>query len=343
MNSRERFLAAARRQPVDRTPAWMMRQAGRSLPEYRELRSGHTFMEMCHRPELAAEATLQPIRRFGMDAAVIFCDILVPAEAMGLAVSIEEGVGPLLDPPVRTAEDVEALRDFDAATATGFLAEALRLVRAELGEERAMLGFCGAPFTLASYMVEGRSSRNYETTKALMLGQPELFDRLVERIVDNSLGYLALQVEAGADAIQIFDSWGGSLDAATWRARMQGPITRMVRATQDLGVPVILYVNGCSHLLEAMVETGADVLSIDWRVDPVEAVRRTEGKVALQGNMDPVALFAPPDAVRREAQRTLAAFEGTPGHIFNLGSGILPKTPLESTTALWDTVLPERG
>jgi len=343
MNSRERFLAAARRQPVDRTPAWMMRQAGRSLPEYRELRSGHTFMEMCHRPELAAEATLQPIRRFGMDAAVIFCDILVPAEAMGLAVSIEEGVGPLLDPPVRTAEDVEALRDFDAATATGFLAEALRLVRAELGEERAMLGFCGAPFTLASYMVEGRSSRNYETTKALMLGQPELFDRLVERIVDNSLGYLALQVEAGADAIQIFDSWGGSLDAATWRARMQGPITRMVRATQDLGVPVILYVNGCSHLLEAMVETGADVLSIDWRVDPVEAVRRTEGKVALQGNMDPVALFAPPDAVRREAQRTLAAFEGAPGHIFNLGSGILPKTPLESTTALWDTVLPERG
>ena len=343
MNSRERFLAAARRQPVDRTPAWMMRQAGRSLPEYRELRSGHTFMEMCHRPELAAEATLQPIRRFGMDAAVIFCDILVPAEAMGLAVSIEEGVGPLLDPPVRTAEDVEALRDFDAATATSFLAEALRLVRAELGEERAMLGFCGAPFTLASYMVEGRSSRNYETTKALMLGQPELFDRLVERIVDNSLGYLALQVEAGADAIQIFDSWGGSLDAATWRARMQGPITRMVRATQDLGVPVILYVNGCSHLLEAMVETGADVLSIDWRVDPIEAVRRTEGKVALQGNMDPVALFAPPDAVRREAQRTLAAFEGAPGHIFNLGSGILPKKPLESTTALWDTVLPERG
>lgn len=343
MNSRERFLAAARRQPVDRTPAWMMRQAGRSLPEYRELRSGHTFMEMCHRPELAAEATLQPIRRFGMDAAVIFCDILVPAEAMGLSVSIEEGVGPLLDPPVRTAEDIEALRDFDAATATGFLAEALRLVRAELGEERAMLGFCGAPFTLASYMVEGRSSRNYETTKAMMLGQPELFDRLVTRIVDNSLGYLALQVEAGADAIQIFDSWGGSLDAATWRARMQGPITRMVRATQDLGVPVILYVNGCSHLLEAMVETGADVLSIDWRVDPADAVRRTEGKVALQGNMDPVALFAPPDAVRHEAERTLAAFEGAPGHIFNLGSGILPKTPLESTTALWDTVLPERG
>jgi uroporphyrinogen decarboxylase len=343
MNSRERFLAAARRQPVDRTPAWMMRQAGRSLPEYRELRSGHTFMEMCHRPELAAEATLQPIRRFGMDAAVIFCDILVPAEAMGLAVSIEEGVGPLLDPPVRTAEAVEALRDFDAREATGFLAEALRLVRAELGEERAMLGFCGAPFTLASYMVEGRSSRNYETTKAMMLGQPELFDRLVERIVDNSLGYLAMQVEAGADAIQIFDSWGGSLDAATWRARMQGPITRMVQATRDLGVPVILYVNGCSHLIEAMVETGADVLSIDWRVDPADAVRRTEGRVALQGNMDPVALFAPPDAVRREAQRTLASFEGAPGHIFNLGSGILPKTPLESTTALWDTVLPDRG
>lgn len=343
MNPRERLLAACRREPTDRPPAWMMRQAGRSLPEYRELRKGHTFMQMCHQPELAAEATLQPIRRFGMDAAVVFCDILVPAEAMGLSVSIEEGIGPILKPCVRNAEDVERLRDFDPHEQTGFLFETLKRVRAELGEERGLLGFCGAPFTLASYMIEGQSSRNYENTKAFMLGQPAAFDRLIDRIVDNSLPYLAMQVEAGADAIQIFDSWGGSLDARTWRERMLAPITRLVKNTQDLGVPVILYVNGCSHLLEALTETGADVLSIDWRVDPTDAIQRTQGKVALQGNLDPVALFAPPEVVEREVQRTIAAFREAPGYIFNLGSGILPKTPLESTTALWNAALnPER-
>ena len=339
MNPRERMLAACRRQPTDRPPAWMMRQAGRSLPEYRKLREGHTFMQMCHQPELASEATLQPIRRFGMDAAVVFCDILVPAEAMGVSVSIEEGTGPILKPCVRNAEDVERLRDFDAREQTAFLGETLRRVRKELGEERAMLGFCGAPFTLASYMIEGQSSRNYENTKAFMLGQPAAFDRLVDRIVDNSLPYLAMQVEAGADAVQIFDSWGGSLDARTWRERMLKPVTRLVKNTQDLGVPVILYVNGCSHLLELLVETGADVLSIDWRINPAEAIRRTEGKVAFQGNLDPVTLFAPPEVVQREALRTIAAFKDAPGYIFNLGSGILPKTPLESTTALWETVL----
>jgi uroporphyrinogen decarboxylase len=240
---------------------------------------------------------------------------------------------------VRNAEDVERLRDFDANSETAFLSETLHRVRAELGEERAMLGFCGAPFTLASYMIEGRSSRNFENTKAFMMGQPSAFDRLVDRIVDNSLPYLAMQVEAGVDAVQIFDSWGGSLDAHTWRERMLKPVTRLIKNTQDLGVPVIMYVNGCSHLLEALVETGADVLSIDWRVDPADAIRRTKGKVALQGNLDPATLFAPPEVVQREALRTLQSFREAPGYIFNLGSGILPNTPLESTTALWETVL----
>lgn len=317
----------------------MMRQAGRYLPEYRALRAQHEFMEMVHRPELAAEVTCQPIRRFGMDAAVIFCDILVPAEAMGLSVEIVEGKGPVLAPPVRTAADVDGLRDFDAAVDTGFLGDAIRLVRDEIGDERAIIGFCGAPFTVASYMIEGASSRNFENTKAMMLGQPELFDRLLTRIVDNEIGYLAMQVAAGADVLQIFDSWGGAFSAATYRERLLPEVARLVTSAQALGVPVILYVNGGGHLLEVLAESGADVLGIDWRVDPRDAIQRVGDKVALQGNLDPCTLFAPPAVVEREAQRVLTEFSGAPGYVFNLGSGILPGTPVESVEALFRTVL----
>lgn len=339
MNPRARFLAACRRAPVDRPPAWMMRQAGRYLPEYRALREKHAFMEMVHRPELAAEVTCQPIRRFGMDAAVIFCDILVPAEAMGLAVEIVEGKGPVLVPPVRTTADVEALRDFDAESDVGYLGDAIRLVRDEIGEERAIIGFCGAPFTVASYMIEGASSRNFEHTKAMMLGEPALFDRLLARIVDNELGYLAMQVAAGADVLQVFDSWGGAFSAATYRERLLPQVARLVAGAQALGVPVILYVNGGGHMLEVLAESGADVLGIDWRVDPRDAIRRVGDRVALQGNLDPCTLFAPPALVQREARRVLAEFAGAPGYIFNLGSGILPGTPVESVEALFRTVL----
>lgn len=318
----------------------MMRQAGRYLPEYREVRSGSTFLGMVHDPERAAEVTLQPIRRYGMDAAVIFCDILVPPAAMGLEVEFVEGRGPVLGPPVRDREAVEALVDFDAAEATGFLGESITRVRQELGDERAIIGFCGAPFTVASYMVEGQSSRNFENTKRMLLGEPETFDRLLSRVVDSSIGYLGLQVDAGADVLQIFDSWGGALDAELYRERLLPHVARLVGEAKGFGVPVILYVNGCSHLLEVMADSGADVLGIDWRVAPEEAIARVGDRVALQGNMDPCALFAPPDVVRREASRTLAAFrEKERGYIFNLGSGILPKTPLDSVQALWDTVL----
>lgn len=339
MTPRERFVAACLRQPVDRPPAWMMRQAGRYLAEYQELRQPRSFLELVHTPELAAEVTCQPIRRFGMDAAVIFCDILVPPEAMGQTVDFVAGEGPKLSPPVRTRADVEGLKDFDAHTRTDFLGEAIRLVREEIGDERAIIGFCGAPWTVASYMIEGQSSRNFEHTKQMMLAQPDVFDLLMERIVDNEIGYLRMQVEASADALQIFDSWGGALDAETYRSRILPHVTRLVQGAQDMGVPVILYVNGCHHLLEVMADSGADVLGIDWRVDPADAIRRVGDRCALQGNLDPCTLFATPEVVEREAQRVLDAFEPAKGFIFNLGSGILPKTPLDSVEALFRTVL----
>lgn len=333
------MLAACRQQPVDRPPAWMMRQAGRYLPEYRAERDGKSFLEMCRTPSVAAEITCQPIRRFDMDVAVIFSDILVPPAAMGLDVSFHEGVGPKITPFVRTDEDIDALRDFDPAVETGFLGEAIRLVRAELGEEKAIVGFCGAPLTTASYMIEGASSKNYEHTKAMMYGEPERFDRLVTRMVDNLIPYLAMQVDAGADVLQVFDSWGGTLDAATYRRTLLPHMQRLVEGAKATGVPVIVYLNGGTHLLEVMADTGADVLGVDWRVDPMEAIERVGDRVGFQGNLDPCVLFAPPEAVVRESRAVLEKFADAKGYIFNLGSGILPKTPVESVAAMFAEVL----
>ncbi len=342
MNSRERFLAACRRERLDAPPAWVMRQAGRYLPEYRELRAKHDFLEMVRTPEFAAEATLQPIRRFDMDAAVIFSDILVPCEAMGLDVTFEEGEGPRLAPGVRTADDVERLKDFDARTATRFLGDAIRLVRKELGPSKAIIGFCGAPWTTASYMIEGGSSRNFEHTKAMLYDEPRTFARLCTRLVDNLIPYLEMQIEAGADVVQVFDSWGGALDAPTWRAHLLPHVKRLVAGAQGRGVPVILYVNGASQLLEVMADSGANVLGIDWRVTPNEAIERVGKRCALQGNLDPCVLFAQPSVVKAETERVLSDFARQSGHIFNLGSGILPKTPIASMTTIFETVRARR-
>jgi len=335
MTPRERFLAACRRQELDAAPAWVMRQAGRYLPEYRAVRAQHDFLSMCRTPAAAAEVTLQPVRRFGMDAAVIFSDILVPCAAMGLDLRFAEGEGPHLAPCVRSAADVARLADFDPHQATAFLGEAIRLVRRELGKERAIIGFCGAPWTTASYMIEGGSSRNFEHSKRLLYSEPEVFELLCKRLVDNLLPYLALQVEAGADALQIFDSWGGALDGATYRRALLPHVARLVAGARKLGVPVILYVNGCAQLLEVLADSGADVLGLDWRVEPADAIARVGARVALQGNLDPCALFAPPAVVAREVARVLDEFAGQRGYIFNLGSGILPGTPLESMDALF--------
>jgi len=342
LNSRERFLAACRREKLPSPPAWVMRQAGRYLPEYREVRAKCEFLTMVRTPELAAAVTCQPVRRFGMDVAVIFSDILVPAAAMGVDVRFDEGRGPSLAPAVRSAGDVEGLRDFAAWESTGFVGEAIRRVRAELGEDKAILGFCGAPWTLASYLVEGGSSRDFQNAKGLLYGDPSTFDRLCERIVDNSIPYLAMQVEAGADAVQLFDSWGGSLDAATWRRAILPHTRRLVAGARKLGVPVILYVNGAAHLLSAMDETGADVLGIDWRVAPADAIRQVGARAAIQGNLDPCQLFAPVEVVERETNRVLDEFAAQPGYIFNLGSGILPGTPIASMEAVFRTIRTRR-
>ncbi|MDZ4774751.1 MAG: uroporphyrinogen decarboxylase [Planctomycetota bacterium] len=342
MNSRERFLAACRREQLDAPPAWVMRQAGRYLPEYRAARAGRSFLDMVHDSALAAEVTLQPMRRFDMDAAVIFSDILVPPAAMGMKVDFLEGEGPALAPVVRTAADVERLVDFDPWQATRFLADAIKIVRKDLGPTKAIIGFCGAPWTVASYMIEGASSRNFDHTKKMLYDDPTLFARLMTRIVDNSIPYLEMQIEAGADVVQVFDSWGGALDAAVYRAQILPHVKRLVAGAKARGVPVIMYVNGASQLLEVMADSGADVLGIDWRVAPADAIARVGKRCALQGNLDPCALFAAPAVVTREMNRVLDEFASQRGYVFNLGSGILPTVPVASMEALFAAVRARR-
>jgi uroporphyrinogen decarboxylase len=342
MTSRERFLAACRRQPVDAPPGWVMRQAGRYLPEYRKVRRKHGFMELVETPELAAEVTLQPMRRFDGDGAVVFSDILVPVKAMGLTVEFLEGKGPVIEPALQGDDPAGVLQDFKAEQATAFLAETLRLVRKELGPDKALIGFCGAPWTVASYAIEGGSSRNFEHTKKLLWSDPQAFYRLLERFVDNMLPYLEMQVEAGADVLQVFDSWGGALDAETDRTHILPHLKRLVGGGRAAGVPVIAYVNGGYHLLEVLADSGADVVGIDWRVAPADAIARIGGRCALQGNLDPCVLFAPPEIVARETARTLDAFAAQQGYVFNLGSGILPKTPVESMEAVFETLRSRR-
>ena len=336
--SRQRFLAALQGEVQAGPPGWMMRQAGRYLPEYMSRSAGRPFMERVRDPELSAELTLQPIRRFGMDAAVVFSDILVPPSAMGLDVRFVESKGPVLHPPVRDAAAIARLEPFDPYAATGFLFETLTRVRSALGDTHALIGFCGAPFTTASYLIEGASSKSYERTKAMLFGQPALFDELQRRLVDALLPYLAMQVKAGADALQIFDSWGGSLDAATYRRAVLPHLTRLVVGAKAQGVPVIVYANGGDHLFDLLVATGADAISLDWRTAPTDARRRSAGKVALQGNLDPTVLFAGPDATRAAVSSLLADFAGHPGYVFNVGSGLLPGTPVESVAAAFETL-----
>ena len=338
MTPRERFLASLRGNETHAPTGWMMRQAGRYLPEYQELRRGQSFLDTVRNPELACEITLQPIRRYGMDAAVVFSDILVPPAAMGQDVEFVEGKGPVLAPPIRTRGDLDRLRDFDPVRDTGYLMETLRRVREGLGDERALIGFCGAPFTTASYMIEGGTSRNFEHSKRMLFDESDLFGALVDRLTDQLCPYLAAQVEAGADALQIFDSWGGALDARTYRDALLPSLKRLVAAGRATGVPVILYVNGGGHLLDVLLDAEPDALSIDWRTDVAQARERTRGRCALQGNLDPTILFASPDVVRRETKRVLDAFSGHPGYVFNLGSGILPKTPVESVGAAFETL-----
>jgi uroporphyrinogen decarboxylase len=318
------FLAACRGEPVARTPVWFMRQAGRSLPEYRAVREGTAMLDSCFRTDLVVEITLQPVRRYGVDAAIFFSDIVVPLKAVGMDLDIKPGVGPVIARPIRTRADLDQLRDLEPDDVAPVLA-AVRALRAELAGTP-LIGFAGAPFTLASYLVEGGPSRDHAHTKALMHGDPALWHDLLAQLARIAGAFLRLQVEHGAAAVQLFDSWAGALSARDYATHVQPHSAAVLAAVAELGVPRIHFGVGTGELLALMGEAGADVVGVDFRVPLAEAARRVGPGKALQGNLDPAALFAPPEVLDRLVDDVLADAAGLPGHIFNLGHGVLPDT-----------------
>ena len=332
----DRFLRACRREPVDRTPLWIMRQAGRYLPEYRELRQRVDFLTLCKTPELAVEASLQPLRRFPLDAAIIFSDILLPLEALGCRMTFNPG--PKLAEPLRTRAQVEALTPRSSAECVPFVADAIRLLRRELDGRTPVIGFAGAPFTLAAYLVQGEGKEGFGAVKTMLFHEPATLERLLETLSAQMTDYLRLQIDAGAQAVQIFDSWAGLLAPEEYERFALAPVRTIVEGLGERGVPVIYFVNAAPHLLELAATAGADVLGLCWRTPLDVAAARVGPGLALQGNLDPHALFAEPGEVRRLASRVLARMAGRAGHIMNLGHGILPDTPIASVHAVVEAV-----
>jgi len=328
------FLAACRREPVPFTPIWLMRQAGRYMPEYRAVRERLGFLELCKSPDAAAEVTVTAVERLGVDAAIIFADILLVLEPMGVGLEFTRGDGPAIARPVRTAADVDRLREVDVAE-LGFVFEAVRRARAALRVP--LIGFAGAPFTLASYLIEGGGSRTYARTKALMFGDPGAWRALMDRLVRTVAAYLNAQIAAGAQAVQLFDSWVGCLAPADYRTHVL-PHVRALIAALTPGTPVIHFGTDTAGLLEAMRAAGGDVIGVDWRVDLDAAWARVGHDVAVQGNLDPLALLAPVPEIRARAAAILGQAAGRPGHVFNLGHGIVPQTPVDHVRALVDAV-----
>src|ERR1700757_4869599 len=328
-----RFVRACKAQPVDRTPVWFMRQAGRYMAEYRAVRKKHSLIEICKKPALAAEVTITAAEALGVDAAIIFADLLLPLEVMGLPFHFEAGEGPVIDKPVRNQRDVAQLRT-DQAAELGYVPEAIALVCKHFGDRLPMIGFCGAPFTLASYMIEGGGSRNYVHTKKMMYSSPKAWDQLMRKLVTVTSEYAAEQVRAGADTIQIFDSWVGCLSVEDYRRYVLAHVTDLVKRLQKTGAPIIYFGTDSATLLPSMRETGAEVIGLDWRI-PLDDGWRSLGFVcAVQGNLDPVLLFADWKELKSRAADILRRAAGRPGHIFNLGHGILPETPVENVKDL---------
>ena len=321
--SSDRFLAACRGDEVDATPVWFMRQAGRSLPEYRAIRAKHSLLDICKRPEIAAEVTLQPVRRLGVDAAILFSDIVIPLQAMGVSLDIVPGVGPVIEHPIRSVADVDALLPLEPEIGVPFVLETIGILAREL--DVPLIGFGGAPFTLASYLIEGGPSRAHARTKALMLGEPETWNKLMDRLAEAVLVYLRAQVGAGAAAVQVFDSWVGALASAEYLTYVAPGVERIFAGLEDLAVPRIHFGVGTGELLGLMSSVGADVMGIDWRV-PLSVARTRVGEgIALQGNLDPAVCLAPWHVVQEHATEVLRQGGGR-GHIFNLGHGVLPDT-----------------
>jgi uroporphyrinogen decarboxylase len=317
------FLRAARSEPTPYTPVWFMRQAGRSLPEYLKVREGTTMLESCMRPDLVVEITMQPVRRYGVDAAIFFSDIVLPLKAVGVDLEIEPGVGPVVARPVRTLADVEAIPDLTPEHVP-FITEAVQGLVGELGATP-LIGFAGAPFTVASYLVEGGPSKEHAKTKALMFGAPDVWDALMRKISGIAAAYLEVQVDAGASAVQLFDSWAGAVTRDDYRAYVQPWSAQVLGRVGETGVPRIHFGVGTGEILDLMGEAGADVVGVDWRVPLAAGIERAGGR-AVQGNLDPTLVFAPTEVLLDRARQVLDAGAAAPGHIFNLGHGVIPTT-----------------
>lgn len=335
---KDRFLRALRREPVDTTPIWVMRQAGRYLPEYRATRKrAGDFLTLCKTPELATEVTLQPLARFELDAAIVFSDILTIPDAMGLGLSLEEGIGPRFSSPVRSRPEIDALGIPDPESDLAYVGAAIRMIKRELNGSVPLIGFCGSPWTLATYMIEGGSGSDFKLAKGMLYDDPQTMHRLLDKLVEASVLYLQAQIAAGADAVMVFDTWGGNLSHADYSDFSLRTLNAIVQQL-DTDVPVILFTKGGGQWLEAMADTGCAALGLDWTTDIGAARRRVGNRVALQGNLDPAILRSTPDVIKHEAEKVLASFGDHPGHIFNLGHGITPDINPEHVRVLVDTV-----
>jgi uroporphyrinogen decarboxylase len=343
MNQAERFLAACRGEKTDSTPVWFMRQAGRYMAEYRRIREKRGLLEMFKTPDIAVEVTLQPVRAFAVDAAVIFADILLPLEGMGVRLEFVEGEGPVIHNPVHSAGDVDELGIAHPEEHLGYVLESIRRVRGELRGERALIGFAGAPFTLASYLIEGGGSRDHLRTKEFMYEEPEAFARLMGKLTDTITAYLLAQAAAGAQALQLFDSWAGTLSPSDYRAFVFPHTQRIFEALHVQGIPSVHFATGASGLLKMMRDAGGDVIGVDWRITLEAAWKEIGYDRGIQGNLDPALLVAPLPVLKKRALEILDQAAGHPGHIFNLGHGILPATPVEAVQALADFVHEHRG
>ena len=337
MEMNDRFLRACRREPVDTTPVWFMRQAGRYMPEYRAIREKYSLIEICQRPEIAAEVTMQPVRALGVDAAILFADILLPVIPLGLGLEFSRGEGPLIASPVRNLEDVRRLKPFDAETDLCYVMEAIRILRGTL-DGIPLIGFCGAPFTVASYIIEGGSSREFLYTKTLMYSAPEVFHALMERLSAILSDYLVAQIRAGAQAVQVFDSWVGALSPADYETFVLPYSQNVLKAAEAMDVPVIHFGTNTTTLLPLMKRAGGSVLGLDWRLPLDDGWKLIGHDSAIQGNLDPTVLLAPLSEIKKRVHDILLRAEGRPGHIFNLGHGILQNTPVENVRTVVDLV-----
>ncbi|MBU7006500.1 uroporphyrinogen decarboxylase [Phosphitispora fastidiosa] len=334
----DRFLKACRREEVDCTPVWLMRQAGRYLPEYMEIRQKYDFLTMCKTPDLAAEVTLQPVNRLGVDAAILFADILLPLEGMGIELAFAKNEGPVISNPVRTKDDVDKIRILEAEEATPYVLDAIRLIRKELEGRVPLIGFSGAPFTIASYIIEGGGSKDYKNCKSMMWQAPDVWDSLMKKISEVLLKYLKAQIKAGAQAVQMFDSWVGALSPDDYEQYVLPHSKYVLDGLRDEGVPVIHFANNASSMLELVAAAGGDVIGLDWRINLDDAWKRVGYDRGVQGNLDPFTLFAPPSVIEEKVRKILDMAGNRPGHIFNLGHGINKETPVEHAIALVEAV-----